>query len=192
MIDRLDKLTLSQFVDMVCGDNDVLLSRHEVASSNKIAIAVRNIVLEYREIADPGGMRSYLNHVERWIKAKIDVIIFTMCINLAAFNQYDSVREILESYGLSVSGWNDGRVEGFAKARLAQAKREIDTLEEDNANADIERDRIRAQFDSQTAALMAHFRFQIDPATIKASLYANLVARHNREIKAQMAALKKI
>lgn len=38
---------------------------------------------------------------------------------------------------------------------------------------------------------MAHFKFQIDPATIKATLYANLVARHNREIKALMAALRK-
>lgn len=191
MIDKLEKLTLSQFVDMVCGDTDVLLSRHEIANSNKIAIAVRDIVLEYREIADPGGVRSYLNRVEQWVKAKIDVIIFTMCLNLATFNQYDNVREILDSYGLSASGWNDGRVEGTVKAKLEQAKRELSTLEEENSNTEIERNNIRAQFDTQTAALMAYFRFQIDPATIKASIYANLVARHNREIKAQMAALNK-
>ena len=64
-------------------------------------------------------------------------------------------------------------------------------METENEKLIAEREKIRAQFDAQTAAIMAHFKFQIDPATIKATLYANLVARHNREIKAQMAALKK-
>lgn len=191
MIEKLEKLTLSQFIDMVCGNTDALLSRHEVANPDKLAIAVRNIVMEYRGIADPGGVQTYLNRIESWVKAKIGVIVFTMCFNLTSLKQYDKAREVLSAYGLSVAGWTDSRVEGTVKARQSQAQRELDKLEEENAANEIERETIRSRFDMQTAALMAHFRFQIDPDSIKASLYANLVARYNREIKAQVAAMRK-
>ena len=99
---------------------------------------------------------------------------------------------MLESYGLSVSGWTDSRVDGVVQSRLARSQRELDDLEAENDKVIAERKNVRAQFDAQIAALMAHFTFQIDPATIKATLYANLVALHNREIKAQMAAFRKI
>lgn len=191
MIEKLEQLTLSKFVDLVCGDTSVLLGAHEVGNTNQITVATRNIVFEYRTIADPGGTNSYFKHVADWIKAKISVIVFTMCHNLVSLKQYDRVRDILGDYGLSASKWNDSRVEGTVKAKQAQAQRELDEMETENESAVAEREKIRSQFDTQTAALMAYFKFQIDPATIKATLYANLVARYNREIKAQMAVMKK-
>ncbi len=75
--------------------------------------------------------------------------------------------------------------------QLAQSQRELQELEAENEKVNAEREKIRGHFDAQTATMMAHFKFQIDPDTIKATLYANLVARHNREIKAQMAAMRK-
>lgn len=191
MKEKLEQLTLSQFVNLVCGDTNVLLGHREIGNHHKLAIATRNIVLEYRSIADPGGTGSYFKHVEDWIKAKINVIIFTMCSNLVALGQYGSAREILAEYGMSASGWTDGRVDGTVQAKLAQSQRELEELETENDKVIAEREKIRAQFDAQTASIMAHFKFQIDPATIKATLYANLVARHNREVKAQKAAMKK-
>lgn len=191
MKEKLEQLTLSQFVDLVCGDTNVLLGSREIGNPTKIAIATRGIVLEYRAIADPGGTASYFKHVENWIKAKMSVIIFTMCNNLVMLKQFDRAREVLVEYGLTASNWPDSRVDGTIQAKLAQAQRELDDLEKENDQALAEREQIRGQFDAQTASLMAHFKFQIDPTTIKASLYANLVARHNREIKAQIAAMKK-
>lgn len=191
MKEKLEQLTLSQFVDLVCGNTKVLLGKHETSIPAKLAVATRNIVLEYRSIADPGGTNSYFQHIENWIKAKMNVIFFTMCGNLTALNRYDKAREVLETYGLPASRWTDGRVDGTIQAKLAQAQRELDEMEAENEKASEEREKIRAQFDAQTAALMAHFKFQIDPATIKATLYANLVDRHNREVKAQIAAMKK-
>lgn len=188
MIERLEQLTLSQFVDLVCGDTTIMRGKGD---TDKTAIALRNIVMEYRNIADPGGTHSYLQRIEDWIKAKIEVIVFTMCLNLATLKQFSRVREVLAAYGLSSSGWNDSRVEGTVNARLSQAQRTLDEIESENEKAEAERENIRAQFDTQTAALMANFKFQIDPDTIKATLYANLVARYNREIKAQMTAMRK-
>ena len=191
MKEKLEQLTLSQFVDLVCGDTSVLLAHHEIGNPNKLAVATRNIVLEYRAIADPGGTGSYFKHVEDWIKAKMNVIIFTMCSNLVSLKQYGRAREVLVDYGLSASGWPDSRVDGPIQANLAQSQRELQDMEVENEKVIAEREKIRAQFDAQTASIMAHFKFQVDPATIKATLYANLVARHNREVKAQMAAMKK-
>lgn len=188
MIERLEQLTLSQFVDLVCGDTTIMRGK---GNTDKTAIALRNIVMEYRSIADPSGTHSYLQRIEDWIKAKIEVIVFTMCLNLVTLKQFSRVREVLAAYGLSSSGWNDSRVEGTVNARLSQAQRTLDEIESENEKAEAERENIRAQFDTQTAALMANFKFQIDPDTIKATLYANLVARYNREIKAQMTAMRK-
>lgn len=191
MKEKLDQLTLTHFVDLVCGNTDVLLGKHEIENPNKLTVATRNIVLEYRAIADPGGTGSYFKHVEDWIKAKMNVIIFTMCNNLVSLKQYGRAREVLVECGLPASGWKDGRVDGTIQAKLAQSQRELEELETENEKVISEREKIRAQFDAQTASLMAHFKFQIDPVTIKATLYANLVARHNREVKAQMAAMKR-
>lgn len=191
MKERLDQLTLSQFIDLICGDFDALLAKHEIGNAEKLAIATRNIVFEYRSIADAAGMTSYLQHIESWIKAKMSVMIFTMCFNLTTLNQYEKAREVIKDYGLYVSGWTDARTHGAVKAKLGQFQRELEDLEKDREGMAVEADKIRSQFDAQTAALMAHFKFQIDPATIKASIYANLVGRYHREIKAQMAAINK-
>ena len=191
MKDTLEQLTLSQFIDLVCGNTDVLLDRHEIGQANKIALATRNIILEYRAIADPGGTGTYFKRIEEWIKSKINVIIFTMCSNLTQLKQYEKAREVLVEYGLSASGWSDSRIDGTIQAKLAKSQRELSILEEENEKANTEKGKIRNQFDAQVASLMAHFKFQIDPSTIKATLYAHLVARFNREVKAQMAAMRK-
>ncbi len=191
MKEKLEQLTLSQFVELVCGNTGVLLGKAEIGHPSKLAVATRNIVFEYRSIADPGGMSTYFRHIEDMIKDKINVIIFTMLNNLVSLKQYDRAREVLVEYGLSASDWTDGRVDGIIKAKLAQSQRALEDKEAENEKVIVERDKIRAQFDSQIAFIMAHFKFQIAPDTIKATLYANLVARYNREIKAQMAAMRK-
>lgn len=191
MKERLEQLTLSEFVELLCGDTGVLLDRKESAKAEELAMATRNIVLEYRSIADSAGTGSFYKHAEDWVKSRINMIIFTMCSNLVSLDQYGRAREVLVDYGLPAAKWTNARVKGIIQAKLAQAQREVAELEAENEQMNAERENIRGQFDALTASLMAHFKFQIDPATIKASLYANLVARYNREIKAQMAALNK-
>ena len=119
------------------------------------------------------------------------MMVFMMCNNLVGLGEYESVREVLESYGLPVSKFGESRIEGTVQSRLAQAQREVDEFEKENEEAKDKVKEIRAKFDVQTADLMAHYKFQIDPETIKATLYANLVARYHREVKAQLAALRK-
>lgn len=188
MKERLDQLTLAQFVDLLCGDTSVLLSQHEVGNTEKMAAASRAIVMEYRAIADPSGTNAFLRQGEGKVRSKMGVVLYTLCQNLVAMKQYDKVREVFVGLGIAgAARWSDSRVDGTVTAKLAQARREAEETDtEEDGSTDV-----RRQFDIQTASLMAYFKFQIDPGTVKASLYAHLVARHNREIKAQLAAMHK-
>ena len=86
---------------------------------------------------------------------------------------------------------SDQRINAEVTSRLERAKRIVAKVEIKEPTKESDVSIIRKSFDEQTAALMAHFKFQIDISTMKANLYAHLVSRFNREIKAQQAAMKK-
>lgn len=183
MIEKLEQLTIDQFIDLVCGKVNVILDKHEVCSPEKIAMAVRNIIIEYRDIADPGDVAGYIRNIEEWIKARMQVILWTMASNLVMFKDYDRARAVLEMYGLPSLAWNEKRIEGEVKSRLAKAQRLLGEIDAERERQPEDIEKIRSRFDCQTASLMAHFKFQIDTSTMRATIYAHLVARHNDEIK---------
>lgn len=86
---------------------------------------------------------------------------------------------------------NDQRVTAEIKSRLERAKSTIEKIENESKKDKPGSINFRRVFDTQTAMLMAHFKFQIDTSTMKATVYAHLVDQHNREVKAMRAALKK-
>lgn len=187
---RLDQLTAAQFIDLVCGDKDVLLGRHEVASPYSVTIAMRNIVMEYRAIADPGGNASYFRRVDTIIRVRLDMALYSMCDNLLLFKQHEKAREILKAVGLSADGWNDKRIESEVHIRLQKSKRAFAEIDEDKDAAEDKED-IRNTFNTMIAAMMAHFKFQIDVTTIMAPVFAHLAARYHSEIKAMKSAIKR-
>lgn len=191
MIEHLNELTMAQFIDLSCGDTSVLLTKREVVSPAKVSKTVRNIVFEYRTITDEAGAKSYISFTKDLIKAKSSVILFTMCHNLVNIGEHDRAREVMNVYGINASSMSDQRVTAEVTSRLERAKSTVAKLEKDNETANIELSEMRSSFDTQTAALMAYFKFQIDISTMRAPLYAHLVARYNREVKAQLSAMKK-
>lgn len=188
---KLEELTIGQFIDLVCGDTSVLKGKHEIVSQAKVVDALRNIVFEYKEITDQAGMRGYLSTVEELLKAKMTAVLFSMCNNLVALEEYDRLRDVLAEYGVHSGSMNDRRVVAEVTSQLERAKRTITQINEESHSDKAEVTNIRRTFDEQTAALMAYFKFQIDTNTMKATVYAHLIARHNREIKAQLASMKK-
>ena len=187
MIERLEQLTMEQFIGMVSGNTDVLRGKHEIVAPDKLALAMRDIVMEYKEIADPTGAHEYLAKSENLAKAKIELSVYTMCDNLVSMGQPDRAREVLNECGINASPMDEQRLMAEIKSRIGRAKRTIHELESEDAE-DVED--IRRSFDEQTAAMMSHYKFQINIATMKATVYAHLVARFNREVKAQIAAMK--
>ena len=191
MIERLEQLTFGQFVDLVCGDTSVLIGKREVVNEAVLVVAMRNIVFEYKEIVDKAGVSSYLSTIEELIKAKMSVVVFQMCRNLVSLNEHDRAREVLIEYGINANSMNDQRVTAEIKSRLERAKSTIEKIENESKKDKPGSINFRRVFDTQTAMLMAHFKFQIDTSTMKATVYAHLVDQHNREVKAMRAALKK-
>lgn len=192
MKERLEQLTVARFVDLLCGETDVLVPKHEFVSERKKAEIARNIMIEYRQIADPAGLRRYLSDSEDMIKARNTVFLFELCHRLVLIHEFERVREILHEYGLNAGGMDDRRLEAEVVSRLERARLDVVRMEEvgrDHHGAD--NDEIRRHFDEQTAALMAYFKFQIDPVSMGAAIYAHLVARYDRELKARLAAIHK-
>ena len=190
MIEKLEQLTIGQFVDLICGDTSVLTGKLEKVSPTRLAIVMRNIVFEYKEIADMSGVRTYLSEIEELIKAKMYTVVYSMCSNLIELKEYERAREVLIECGINARTMSESRLSAEVKSNLERAKYNVAKIEKQQEADRREDINIRREFDAQTAALMAYFKFQIDMSTMKASLYAHLIARHNAEVKAQLAAMK--
>lgn len=188
---RLDELTTAEFIDLVCGHKDVLLRKHEIPNPYKLTIALRNIVMEYRSIADPGGNATYLQRVDAIIKSRLTVTVYSMCQNLVLLEQFERVREILKAAGLPADDWNDKRIESEVHIHLQKGKRAVEEIDDDEDEGEQEGENIRNAFHEMIAAMMAHFKFQIDVSTMMAPVFAHLTARYHAEMKAMKKAMKR-
>lgn len=182
----LDTLTIGQFVDILCGDVKIL----RMGDPRQVSETVRTLVYAYRDIADPNGARAYLSDYEELTRAKTTETICLLCQILVGFGKFEEVKAIFADMGVDFSRMKDSRIAAELKGRLKKAENAVARLEAEMSSPEREID-IRRSFDEQTAALMAHFKFQIDMNVMKATIYAHLVARFQREMKAQTEALKK-
>lgn len=190
---KLEELNVDQFVSLLDGDGSVLLNPNESVGQDTLTKTMRNIIFEYKEIADKAGFRSYLREKEDILKTRISIKIFTCCDNLLKLNEYEAVRDILKECGIRISSNKEERLRAEVKSRLNRALNTLKKIDEELRlkAADSKDVNIRHEFDGQTASLMAHYKFQIDTSTMKATIYAQLLARYQRELKAQLAAMKK-
>jgi hypothetical protein len=175
----------------MCGDASVLLGKHEIAAPEKIAETTKAILLEYKTVSDPAGYATYITQTAKHLKAQMSTVLFTMCHNLIALKKYNEVREILVSYLPKVRTMPDKRLANEVESRLGKARTLLAQAKKEKGDVDITPDVIRTRFDEQSAALMAYYKFQIDTDTIKATVYAHLVARYHKEMKAKIAAMKR-
>lgn len=189
MIKHLEQLTMDQFIELLSGNTSVLGADTDTPISI-LDLTTRNIVIEYREIADPGGLKNYLNVIEEIMEAKTEEVLFSICNQLVAIRDIDNLKIILDEYGLDIEGMAEPRLAGEIEYRLELARSRLVRLE-DEYKKDGEATDIRKDFDRITAALMAHFKFQIDTSKIRATIYANLIARYHSDIKAMKDALNK-
>lgn len=190
MIERLEQLSMEAFINLVAGDFSVLKSRHEIVSDTKLALAARDIVMEYRAITDEPGMRMFFGYMNGMLNANMRKSLFLMCKALFEAGQYDTVREIMKDSGVRTSGMDKRRLGIEIDAHIARADYDLSKQHEPE-RAEHEASEVRRGFDRQTAVMMTHYKFHIDTTVIKATIYAHLVARFHQEIKAQAAALKK-
>lgn len=188
MNNDFNSLTLSEFIDLVCRYHDNIqtysLSQDDIGR-------MRTVLLEYQEIASPGSITSLLFSNERVMKSRIVHNVMNICRYLYTCGLIEQVKTILIEYEPSASTWSKSRIEGEIELRVQRALREIEEAMLEKNDSTLDSNSIRRQFYQQIACIMAHFKFQIEPTTMKASLYANLVAQYSREMKLMKASMKK-
>lgn len=73
---KLSELSMSQYIDLVCGDLEVLSAGDGIKTKREKVR--RDIMLEYQSITDSGGIRRYLNAGMRVARAKTLCAIFAI------------------------------------------------------------------------------------------------------------------
>jgi len=171
---RLDQYTMSQFLDIACGDYTHIDADEETA--RQIA---GSLIEAYNRAADPATARARLLEEEKLVKSDAKIKLYRILLNLIAIGAIDEVRDILNLAGQSRVSKRDN--DGM-KMKIEQLLRTEEGLRERlederraETPADLSEDDFRASFDMQTARLMAHFKFAINHDTVTASVYANLV-----------------
>lgn len=190
MKEHLDDLTIAEFVTLISGDTSVLVAKGEKVSFARIAKVTRDIVFEYREITDSKGLKTYISDLTDMTQARFEEIVFASCVMLIDVGLTDEAKTILADYGIATSGMTESRLKAFVLSRLNKARNTGKKIIEEYGSS-VKEGNIKREFDEMTATLMAHFKFQIDMATMKATIYGHLICRFRAEIKAQAEALKK-
>lgn len=193
MITSLSKLTMHQYIELVCGDVSVLKGSAEVVSPVKLEKTRKQLVYEYSKLSDNAGSKIFINdHVWR-VRAKAELTMFQCLNNALLLGAFDDVRAVLKEYGIARK-MDDKQLADEVKSQLNRARANLKRSKE-NPGKDNEKqptpDEIRTHFDRQAASLMTYFKFQIDLDRISASQFACLVDQAYRQINAQMAAISK-
>ncbi len=195
MITSLSKLTMRQYIELVCGDMSVLKGGAEVIPPAKLGETRKRLIYEYSRLSDNAGSKVFLNdHVLR-VRAKAELTMFQCLNNALLLGAFDEVRGVLKEYGITRKMDDDNQLANEVKLTAQTGQEPISNgarkipirLMKSNPH----RKRYALIFDRQAASLMSYFKFQIDLDRISASQFACLVDQAHRQINAQMAALSK-
>ena len=171
---RLDQFTMSEFIDIACGNYSLIRADEETAK--KVAASLME---QYNNLADPTTAKARLIDEERFAKCGARIKLYRILLNLLVIEAFDEVRDILTLAGQDRVAKldNDGMKPRIEQMLRTEESKLVRMEEERKANspADMPEEEFRASFDRQTARLMAHFKLTINHDRITASVYANLV-----------------
>lgn len=182
---QLSQLTMSQYIDLLCGDYSVIGSGNNL----KKEIIRRNIILEYQHICDRSSYTRFIRGTHNRGKARTRLSLYSLCKLFVDLGHIEKARNVMNIAGMRVERFNDERLKAEIDSQIARARKDLSDLENNEEVADEKE--VRAFYDRQTAGMMSHFKFQIDPYTMKATLYASLVYQCQQELKAQREALNR-
>lgn len=143
-----------------------------------------DLIIEYKKITNPSGLKSVLVDREDMIKERARVLLFKVCISLIAIDAYDDVRETLALLSYDTKSMSDeqvkSKVEELLRSALFEQKRS-DDMRSDEKKEKATPEQIRSSFDAEIAFLMTFFKMNIDVRNISAAVYANIVHRRCRD-----------
>lgn len=194
MKEKLSDLTLAEFIDMECGDMNVLKEKHEIVTPEKLAKKRSELSHEFQSIASPASFKSMLIDRDRKGKMRIKAMFFGVLKSLIKIDGFSDVRNLLTKYGVDCRDRDDAWVEREVMAQLNSVTFElkrmgIEMQDESNSNPD----EIRRSYEGMVADLMIANKMSIDINTIRASVFASMIHKANeiaKELNAKIKSLK--
>lgn len=183
MITTLSRLNMYDFIELLCGNNQVLLEDGD--NDSMLENVVSELIYQYQCIVNPSGIESALLEKEEKIKIKYRITIAKILKALMSIDAVEDVIELLKEMGYSVN--EREKISSKIDRMIAEAeymKKRID----DNSHTSGKKNTtdVRASFDREIAFLMTYFKMNIDTRNITAGVYANMVHQADVEIKRKL------
>lgn len=184
MIERLNQISLHDFIEISCG-NYQCLANGNCKTDDKLKECAFKLIVDYRNIVNPAGMRAILMDREEISKGKSRLLLLHICNTLVSFDCFDEAREILRMMDVSVLNMDDKQIKekvcSMLRSAIFEQKRseELRKKEDDNVSTP---EQIRSSFDLEIAFLMTYFKMNIDTRSVNAAVYANILHQADMEI----------
>lgn len=177
---RLDQLMLRDLIDLSCGDHSVLFDKDETPAENVTLACVRQIINEYKEIASPTKAKMDMMEAEEITKLRMKEKCLRICLALCTQLRFDLARDVMLELDVNPDIIKeDERVLTYCKAMLDDTVYEIKRLNELNEEKKEQKitspSELRKSWYGEIAFVMSMLKMSIDPATVNAAIYANLV-----------------
>ena len=177
---RLDQLTLRELIELSCGDSSVLLDNGETPSEQGKLACARQILAEYKELASPNQAKKDMIEAEELTKLRMKDKCLRICLALCSQERPDMARDVLLELDVKPNLIDtDEKVQPRCKAMLADVEYEIKRIEELNEEDASKKvanpEDARKTWYSEIAFVMSMLKMSIDPASVNAAIYANLV-----------------
>lgn len=177
---RLDQLTLRDLIELSCGDSSVLLDKGETPSEQVKLACARQILSEYKELASPNQAKKDMIEAEELTKLRMKDKCLRICLALCSQERPDMARDVLLELDVKPNLIDtDEKVQPRCKAMLADVEYEIKRIEElneEDASKKVAKpEDARKTWYSEIAFVMSMLKMSIDPASVNAAIYANLV-----------------
>jgi len=191
MKERLSELTLAEFIDMECGELDVLKGHHEIVPPDRLLKARESISHEFMSIASPASFKSMVIDRERKSKMRTRAMFFGTLKSLLEVGGVDECRDLLTQYGSDTKGRDDEWIRREIVSQLNAATFELKRMGIDvPKNAGTTPDDVRKGYEGMVADLMIANKMSIDINTIRASVFASMVYKANELARAMNAKIK--
>lgn len=189
MKERLNQISLYDFIEISCGNYQCLLAEGEPVSNDELKERASKLIVDYRNIVNPIGMKAMLLDREDMVKERSKLLLLRICQTLISIDSYDDVRGILNLLNVNTQVMDNDQVksklEYMLHSALFEQKRNDERRNEESQDKKATSEQIRASFDSEIAFLMTYFKMNIDIHSTNAAIYANIVHQADVEISAK-------
>ena len=186
MIERLNQISLSDFIDISCGEYLCLLSENESKSEEELKERASKLIIDYRNINNPSGVKALILDKEDIMKERTHLLLLRICQTLIAVCSFDEVREVLMQMEVNAHNMDNeqlkSKLDYMIHIAIFEQKRNEERRVEEHSEKKATPEQIRSSFDSEIAFLMTYFKMNIDVHAVSAAVYANIVHQADVEI----------